>query len=266
MPFMRWRLRLPFFFLSTVWMSLLAGSPAGAATACEKTLRWNEDPPYSQRRADGEIEGINVDAVREALRRMGCSVRLLEMPWARALAELEAGRLDILPGALQSLERERFARFSVPGPQSPNMLFTLVDAGRQPAPKQLSDLRGRSFRLGVQIGVSYGPEYEALMRDAAFARQVQQVSQRRSLWMMLDAGRLDGVLADEMTGRLEISQLGLQQRIRKTGVTVIHAPAAVAFSRTSVPQDFVERYNRTQEAMQQDGSLKAIWLKYSPTP
>lgn len=249
---------------SSRWCLVIAVLGAAAqAAACEKTVRWNDDPPFSQRTASGEISGITIDQVRETLRRMGCTARLLEMPWARALAELEAGRLDILPGALQRPERSRYAYFSAPGPLFANALFVSTAALKAKRYGKLADLRGRDFRLGVQIGVSYGPEYDALMQDPEFVKQVQRVSSRQSLWKMVVAGRLDGVLADQLTGRLEIAQLQLQDHIKEAGVTLPHAGASVAFSKKSIDLAFVERYDKAFETMQQDGSLAAILRRYA---
>lgn len=247
--------------LAVAWLALAVGT-AAAATACEKTVRWHEDPPFSMRRADGEIVGINVELVREALRRMDCSARMLEMPWARALAELEAGRLDVLPGTLRLPERERFAYFSKPGPQTRVLLFVPARTPIERDAAQLAELRGSGFRLGAQLGVSYGPDYDLLMRDPSFARDVRQVAARRSLWLMLDAGRLDGVLANELTARLELQQLGLLERVRSTAMVLPHKDAAVAFSRKTVDEDFVRRYDEARATMQKDGSVAAILRRY----
>lgn len=250
------------------WLSsagwLLAGSWAGgaAAQACELSLRWHQDPPFSYRREDGEIVGLNTDVVRETLARMGCTVRMLELPWARALAELEAGRLDVLPGTLRLPERERFARFSVPGPQSRNLLFISSAALKRHAIAKLADLRDSDFRLGVQLGVSYGPDFEALLEDPAFVQRLHRISSRRNLWLMTAAGRLDGVLANEQTGLTEIAQLGLQDRIQSSGLVLPYATASVAFSRKTVEADFVARFDRTTESMQKDGSMAALLQRY----
>lgn len=241
-------------------LGLAAGTAASAE--CKKSVRWNDDQPYSHRLANGEIVGIMVEQVRENLRRVGCVPVMVEMPWARALAELEAGRLDLLPGALRSLERERFAYFSVPGPLFANALFAPVRPTNLAQFTTLADLRGTGYRLGTQIGVSYGPVFDRLMQDPVFAAQVQRVSSRQSLWKMLEAGRLDGVLADQQTGRLELAALGLQEQIKGVGLIVPHGGSAVAFSKKSVDQRFVTRYNEAFASMLADGSMAAILLKY----
>ena len=93
MSLMRLLLRL------LIGASLLAPGLAGAA--CVVSLRWDNDPPYSMQLADGSIGGISVDSARRVLHELGCEVHLVRLPWARALRELEQGRLDVLTGAFR---------------------------------------------------------------------------------------------------------------------------------------------------------------------
>lgn len=253
-----------------VLLAALLGLPLAAARAqaapCELSLRWADDAPYSMRTREGQIVGINVDFVREALRRMGCTMRLVEMPWARALAELEAGRLDVLAGAFRRPERERYAYFAAARFRSRNMLFAHVDALRKMPLTRLSELAGSGFRLGAQIGVSYGPEYVELMRNAAFAKTVTLASGRHNLWLMVSLRRIDGIIANEATARHELAQLGLQEQIRMSPVVVSDEAATVAFSKKAVEPAFVERFDAATESMQKDGTVAAILQRYLGAP
>ena len=87
--------------LVSLLMTML-GTPALAA--CVKSVRWAEDPPFDMRDADGRLSGITADLMRETLRRMDCTARFVELPWARGLHNLEKGSLDILSGALPTAE------------------------------------------------------------------------------------------------------------------------------------------------------------------
>ena len=80
--------------------SLLALLPGAALAYCEKTLRWDDDPPFSMQTADGGVVGIAIEINRATLARLGCQTKLRKLPWARALKELELGRLDVLPRCL----------------------------------------------------------------------------------------------------------------------------------------------------------------------
>ena len=60
---------------------------------CDITLRWDDDPPYFMAQED-DVVGIDADLAREAMERLGCSLSLQKLPWARALVELRDGRVD----------------------------------------------------------------------------------------------------------------------------------------------------------------------------
>lgn len=251
------------------WGCLLAGQPAWAQTApsgapCVKSVRWNDDAPYSFKTPDGQLRGFGIELMREVLKRMGCTARFVEMPWARALVELEAGRLDLLPGALRKPEREQFAYFSRPMNRSPNVLFMHRKAASTYTVNKLADLMGTPFRLGAQIGVAYGPEFNALSSQTDFQARITPLAQRRHGWKMMEIGRLDGQIADEATALLELKQMGLANDIVRTQVVVSSEPALVAFSKAAMDMEFVEAFDKRLGQMLSDGSYRAIRERYLP--
>lgn len=114
-----------------VLLLCLATLCATAAQACTKRLRWNDDPPYSMRLPNGQISGLTVELAQAALARLGCQAELLEMPFARAMAELKAGRLDMIDGVFVLPERQASAHFSAPVQWGRNLVFVrAADASR----------------------------------------------------------------------------------------------------------------------------------------
>ncbi|MES2818682.1 MAG: transporter substrate-binding domain-containing protein [Pseudomonadota bacterium] len=254
-PLPRHRLLLALLLLAC-WPSL--------AAACEKTLRWDEDPPFSMQAEDGAVVGISIEVNRAALARLGCQTKLRKLPWARALKELELGRLDILPDAFSRPEREAYAYFSGPVlPPSRNILFMHSQALQRWSFTRLLELQHSEFRLGAQINVAYGTDYEQLMSDPAFAAQVSQATNRSNLWRMVGKGRIDGVIADETTGAYEIQQLGLSDRIKPTAVVVSSEAAEVAFSKRTTDPEFVQAYADALRELVVDGSYAQIVQRYT---
>lgn len=242
---------------------LLLGLPGLAPAACEKTLRWDDDPPFSMQAANGTVGGIYLDLNRAALERLGCQAQLRKLPWARALKELQLGRLDILPGAFRRPEREVYAHFSGPVlPPSRNILFMHAQLLQRWPVKRLLELQHSEFRLGAQINVAYGAEYEQLMSDPAFAARVLLVAKRSNLWRMVAKGRIDGVIAAENTGAHEIAQLGLSEQIKATPVVVSSDAAEVAFSKASTDPAFVQAYAEALTELVADGTYKRIVQRY----
>jgi len=243
---------------------ILSCFPTAALFACEKTLRWDDDPPYSMQSNDGDVIGISVDFSSAVIARMGCKTTLRKLPWARALKELENGGLDILPDTFRRPEREAYAYFSGQVvPPSRNILF--IQSDRKPSfyATDLLDLKNTSFRLGAQIGVIYGQSYENLMADRAFAQRTVKVPKRSSLWLMLDKDRIDGVIANELTGLYEINKLGLGEAIAMTNIIVSDEEAEFAFSKVSVKKSFVTEFTSIARSMVLDGTYERIKLEYT---
>lgn len=245
--------------LPTLALTLFLALLPALAPACGKTLRWDDDPPFSMLLPNGEIGGINVDINRLTLERLGCQVTLVKLPWARALKELELGRLDVLPGAFRRPEREVYAYFSgIILQPSRNILFMRKGDPARDGLHGLLDLLGTSFRLGAQVGVSYGESYQQLLANDDFASRVFFNPSRGNLWHMIDKGRLDGIIADENSGLYELEQLGLSKRIGPTAVVVSSDAAEVAFSKRSTTPAFVELYARAMRELVEGGEYQAI--------
>jgi polar amino acid transport system substrate-binding protein len=245
------------------FLLLLTLLPGLAGANCELSLRWDHDPPFSMELEDGSVGGIYIDLNRAVFARLGCQARLVRLPWARALLELEQGRLDVLPGAFRKPEREAYAHFSgVILEPSRNILFLRSDAAQRWPLDNLLQLRDTPLRLGAQIGVSYGADYQTLMADEAFASRVVLNATRLNLWQMVARRRIDGLIADEHSGRFELQSLGLSEHIRPTAVVVSSDAAEVAFSRKSVQPEFVQNYAAVLRGLVEDGSYRRIVGRY----
>ncbi|MET3138744.1 polar amino acid transport system substrate-binding protein [Undibacterium sp. GrIS 1.2] len=248
------------FAVCVVWMSLQSSN----AESCEKTVRWDNDKPYSSLNADGVLVGYYVDTVKTVLQRMGCTAKFVELPWARALAELEAGRLDILPGALKTEQRDRFALFSRVINRSPNVLFVAKSSLKKYPLKSLEDIMATDFKLGTQIDVSYGKQFATLSKNPAFLTHLNPIYSRTNGWKMLQLGRINGLIADEATGLVELQQLNLSNDIIKSAIVVSDDLAMIAFSKKTIDTAFVSRFNAAFESIIKDGEYVRIRDRYIP--
>jgi polar amino acid transport system substrate-binding protein len=225
-------------------------------------MSWSLDPPYVLRDARGELTGIDIEIARESLQRLGCRLELREQPFARSLHSLELGELDMVPGAFKRPERETYAHFSAPTYKARKRLYLPRRA--------LGGLRARTLRawlaggaiLGVLPGVSYGPEFNELAGDPKLRQQFRTVVHRRSLWLMLERGRIDGMLADDLTANYELQQLQLHQAIAASPVVVASEPSFTAFSKRTTDEAFVQRYNEALHAMAREGRMNALLKRF----
>lgn len=233
------------------------------APACEKTVRWAEDPPYAMRLSDGRISGLNIELTQAVLARLGCRMQLVELPFARALQELESGRLDILPGVFDRPERRAYARFARPLMLGRNLMFVRREAlASLPAEATLEGLLGGGWRLAAQPGVIYGPAFARAMAQPALAAQIDWVPLRPGMWQMLARGRVDAVIADEFTAQHELGSLQLLGQVAASPLVISAEPAGHAFSRRRVSAEFVQQFDAALQAYQADGSYAALLRRY----
>ena len=211
---------------------------------------------------DGRIGGWSVELTQAVLQRMGCSLELEEMPFARALIELKAGRIDLLDGAFALPERQAYAHFSKPLMRSRNLVFIRTKDLPRFREQSLVELHREGWQFGAQVGVAYGASFAALQQDPSFLSALQLVPRRASLWKMLALGRLDVVIADELTASYELAQAKLETQISATSLVVSSEPAPMAFSKVTVDLAFVQRYDAILQTMQADGSFERLRQRY----
>ena len=257
---MKLRFRIAFWI-----MAFMLGTGVHAAS-CVKSLRWSDMPPYAFKDAQGTIQGLHIDVAREALKRLGCEVRLVELPWARAILELERGRLDLLAGAANTKERESFAHFSRPTNSARTVVFLATTPRKHYSINRLADILGSDFRLAVRRGASYGDEYDALMGNPEFVKHLTVVTAPQSGMRMIAAGRVDGHLADEVGGLYIVRTLGLTAAIQRSSLVTYKDADHIAFSKATHDAAFVQRFNDTMRRMMDDGTYRRILEKYLSCP
>ncbi|HEY7886115.1 MAG TPA: transporter substrate-binding domain-containing protein [Cellvibrionaceae bacterium] len=234
-------------------LSALAGD-------CIKTFRWSEDPPFTFASVDAPdgVSGISVDIVRAVLNSLGCEVTFVDMPWARALLALKSGKVDIVSGAFDIPARREFAYYANRGDTYPNLVFVRSDNLKATAWNHFSELLESDLTLGGQIGVNYGPDFQRALENLTLEDRLTLVPDRLLLWQMLDRGRIDAVAASYLTGLKEISNLGYQGRIVRTGIELSSDPAYFIFSKASVNKAFVDRFNKAYNSFLLSEDYQAI--------
>lgn len=87
---------------------------------------------------------------------------------------------------------------------------------------------------------------------------------RLGAWKMIERDRIDGLIADEVSGLMELQQLGLTDVVAKTRGVISGEPAMFAFSKKTNSLEFVAAFNTVFGAILTDGRYKEIAQRYLP--
>jgi polar amino acid transport system substrate-binding protein len=238
---------------------LLAGP---VAADCVMNVRMDDDPPYLTTLSDGRPGGVHADIAREALRRIGCKAEFHELPFTRSLKDLAEGVIDILPNLFSTPERQAFARFSRTRDQVPNRLFMRTEDKERSLVRSFDDLARFGLHIGYEAGALISPDFPQMLADPRFKDVFVPGRTHESLWRMLVAHRIDGVIMDEQTARWELVHLGFAGSVSGADFIAATAPAYYAFSRASVTAEQVQAFDAAVSSMRKDGTLAAILTKY----
>lgn len=243
---------------------LIATSWGGAsAQACVLRVGWEPYAIYTFVDEAGEVTGADIELIKAIGQEIGCELRFEELPWARVLLEIERGMLDLASSASRSAEREAYAFFSETYRQAEVAIYLRRGEGEKHRMASLAEVPRRGFRLGTIAGYYYGPEFDALMKDAAFAAQVDAAVDYPTNLRKLLHGRIDGYLVDDVGVLVaEARALGIEDKIERHPLRFPGEALHLMFSRKSVDPKQIEAVDRALRRMKADGRLRRIMDKY----
>lgn len=246
-----------------IWL-VITVTAIPAQAQCSKTMAWSDDYPYSFKVNPNTSlpQGINIKKVQAAFSQLNCNLHFSKMPFARALIELELGRVDLIGSAFSLPDRHTYAWYSNVPFNSPNVLFMHNDDLAKFSLKSLEDIKKYQLKLGVQIGVSYSKEYTRLSAEPEFSALIRQNVGRKALWNMLQLRRVDAVIADLSTGLAELKQLGLQDTIGPSQLVISTQASYFIFSKKTTDQGFVDAFDAELMRLEKNGTLGLIEKNY----
>lgn len=229
------------------------------------TLRVDlRDRPPEMWSIDGRPTGPLVKVLEVAAERAGLQLEWRYAPFARSLADLREGRIDVVPRVLPDPERDHYLHYlpSI-GTQDKQILFTIRPTQRVERYEDLAPLR-----IGVKRSTLYFPRF-----DADTALHKQPAVDDDILVRMFRAGRIDTIAvldkaaidtAFENIRFNDYTYAGLREPIRVEN--------RFAVSKKLYESDraaIYDRLGRELEAMRRNGEVVSIYREQGvepPTP
>lgn len=256
---MKYRMRMALLLICFLWSTL---APANAVPGRDEfvlvTDLW---PPFRIEEAGGSLAGIDIDLARLVETRLGVSIRIVRVPWVRALQMMRAGEADLMAGLARTPEREHYIHYCEPSYASIRPAFYKLASN--PAVLANYDDLGR-YVLGITRGSAY---YEPFDSDTRLNKQ--EAPDEGQLFRMLLGRRFDFLVGSDVQVDYEIVMRGLQKDVVKSGYQPNKTTALYfGVSRRSRFLMRVPELERVLEGMLADGSVATLVDRYrsSATP
>ncbi len=240
------------FKISAFLMSIYLLSPLlHAAPLKLVTLQY---PPYAYQQGD-KVEGLAVKIVEEAFKRIQQPVEIQILPWARAIAYVESGKVDAIFTAYKTTEREQFADYS-------NEVlidqFVTMFVKSDSSISFDGDLNKLSdYQFGTVRKVSYGNIFDTAVKDGIL-KNIQYAKMGEMNIKKLLAGRFD-ILVSNRYGALHIlKQTNSLDKVKELRPELQSIPSYIAFSKKNELVEIRNQYDLALKQMKTDGSYQDI--------
>jgi len=223
-----------------------------------------ENPPLAFTDENGEVSGVLVDSIREAVSRTGHDVEFRIYPWKRVLREVSEGNADGAFNAGKTEQRQVWGRYH------DEVLIdeTYVFFANKPMALSPELKEAPELRVGIQLGYYYGERFDKMLKDPPFkSLEVTQTIPRNL--KLLQANRTHVFIGDLLPTMHYMKELGLNDHIHivtnaNTGqpLVVSTSPTYVAFSRKRVNASYVQSFNKALKSIKSDATLSGILDSY----
>ncbi len=176
------KINVPLIFTAIIilFTSLFTGS--SFAQGDKLIAHWRDRPPYIFKDNKGQIKGIMVDLLEDAVKRLGYELEWRNIPFARSLQLLKQKKPVIVPRMRKTEEREAFTKYLGPVAFTGTRVLFLVRKKDKDLLGSYDDLY--KYSIGVKRGTTYSGRFDKDMGiQKIFSIDDKNMAQ------MFDAGR-----------------------------------------------------------------------------
>ena len=233
---------------------ILVGSPAVLASGAPPPAPYlsitTESSPPSSMLEDGRVVGIATDKIRVVMERAGVTHDITLLPWKRANAAALQQANGCVYSATRTPEREGLFKWIGPTDVAQWVLMGRIDRAWRIA--SLEDARG------LRIGTYAGDARDSYLRSRGHVVDMSPHDMLNPPKLL--QGRIDLWAASWRAGSDVLAKNGWDKQI--VPVFVFNQVAVYLACNPAVPDALVKRLNVAFEAIERDGTARAIERRY----
>jgi polar amino acid transport system substrate-binding protein len=231
------------------------------ALACTLKMRSFEFAPFAHKDKQGQWIGSDHQYAKALMDASGCMYTVVEAPWARGIDMLKSGKIDFMVEVSKTDERAKHFYFI--GPQRMETIILATRKNQYPTISDWRQLDRLDAVLMRQKGSYYGPRFEAVLQQNKRLRsRFLEMSNSQVRLTMLEKGRIDGFLIDEVFADHLLATNEKAKILQKHPLVIHQSPVYFAFSKAGLDQKLLKRIKDGFEKLKRSGQLDKIADKY----
>ena len=200
-----------------------------------------------------QTKGLFFDIVTTVFNNMETEYKVETYPFKRALQMAMKGK-GLVVGIYKTEERSLELEFSKPFYLDKLVLFTNKENSF--SYDTLDDLNTK--QIGIRLGWSYGAEFDLAKKTKLFTTTVGSPQQ---IYHLLNLGRLDTVIDNELTGKGVINELSISQNIKTLPQYFLVGDIYIA-AKKGTNTELIKKFNLHLSRIKDNGVYNKLLAEY----
>ncbi len=232
---------------------------------CEKIkVRVTNYPPQYFRDANGKWTGIDIELAEAIILKAGYTPEFVELPWSRALKDIEEGNIDMMMNLSKTDERSNFLNWIGPERHS-KMIIVVNKVNTNMKINKIDDLvilaKKMNINFGIQSDAFYSEDFNEILKDPIFKPYFETVPKSETNYRKLKSKRLLGFFEEALTATDQIKNNPDYNEFCIHSFQISSDPVYFGISKKLSTLNY-EKLKKAFDQLEKSGELKKIRDKY----
>lgn len=233
--------------MEKIWIAVVTAFFLIQPGYAREVIRVSAPPSIWTRHQGDTLTGPAVDLITDLLNNINIEIEPLPMPWARAMAGMKSGNLDMILTIFYTSQRARFMAFTDPYVDVPTVVFVLKEKDF-PFNKDADLMEKRGL---MQRGDSFGQRFDAFIPSLTLT----EIASYEQIIKMLLSGRGDYAIAPKYGFLIELKRLGHDNKIHALSPSIDVVNLHFAFSKKSPYLKYIPLINQKIKQFKENGYI-----------
>ncbi|TQV76916.1 amino acid ABC transporter substrate-binding protein [Aliikangiella marina] len=225
---------------------------------CHIKIGWGDWPPY-QFTENGEPKGIQIDLIKQIGEAANCKLSFISQNFPDNQQGIRDGTIDMTFDTSVTEEREKFALFSSPYRNEVLALYVRPKYMEACKSQPVAALIESGMRLGITRGNIYGETIRSIQSTPELNSKLIYRDDNTEHYKLFAENQLDAFVDDPAVMAFMIRNNPKTGPLKVCKIAVSSSPVSLMFSKKTVTQATVERFNSAIARVKQTPEYIKNW-------
>ena len=226
---------------------------------CELTIGWGLWSPYQYRNEQGIPTGLQIELIEQIAKQAECQLNYVLQSFDENQQSIKKGDIDLTMDITITEERQAYGYFSEPYRQEVMALYVKPEFIADCESIGIEAMIRNGIRIGLTKGNIYGDAITQIQTQPALNSKFIYNNSNAESFILLEKGLIDGLIEDPTVLAYNLRKKQMSGLLSACKVTVYEGKVSLMFSKKTVSQDMVKRFDKALEKVKSTIEYQRNW-------